>query len=625
MGTVGSPLILIADDTAEVRHLFKLKLGKPINPTSPTHDDLPTNYTIIEASNGREALQLFEECAPDLVLLDIMMPELDGIEVCHRLRQLPTGKAVPILMITAFDATDIIQRAFAAGATDFITKPVNWSILFHRVSRLLATHQAQLQLQAQQEFTTALISSLSVATVVLNTQHQVVYWNKAIEELTGITASQMLGTINHLWSAFYTEPRPTLADIIIDGNYTDLVKLYPYYQKSKLNPDAVYGESWFDAVGGKRRYLAFESTPIYDTQGILLAAATILQDRTQQRLVEEKLAESEANFRAVLEGSLDAFLLLKPVVSVKPSKEVEIVKIDKEKEEATETTTIDDFIFTEVNQVGETLLRRNRADLLGQSLTAMYPTTATNGVFETIRQATTTGKNAEIEIAITQPEVRAKWLRIQVVPLGVQSGGVAAICHDITQHKQKEAELSQQAYYDSLTGLPNRVLFGERVEQVLRTVKMREEQGSISKSFAICFLDLNHFKQVNDTYGHNVGDLLLQAVATRLKSSLRSEDTVARMGGDEFCILLPEVENRQVVEAVVARLKEELAPVFSLKVAVESENATGGGDRVVGELHELNMSASIGISFYPEDGRDIATLLAHSDKKMYSAKRNRTE
>lgn len=622
MGIASAPLILIADDTAEARQLLKLKLG---NSKNFSLEKPPKNYNLIEASNGVEALQRFEECSPDLVLLDIMMPDLDGIEVCRKLRQLPNGRDVPILMVTATSDAQMIKEAFAAGATDYVTKPVDWLVLNHRISHLLNIRQAQLQLQAQRDFTTALVSSLSVATVVVNIEHQVVYWNKAIEALTGIKAEEIVGT-DRLWSAFYPSQRPTLADIIIDGNYADLVKLYPNYERSNLNPEAIYGERWFEAVGGKRRYIAFESTPIYDSEGILIAAATTLQDRTQQHLVEERLAESEANFRAALDGSLDAFLLLKPVFSSDDSS-VEGVNVETQAqngairpEETGAKAKVVDFIFTEVNQVGENLIGLSRVEILGQRLTVMYPTSLTNGFLDTTIKATATGRIAEIEISITQPEVQAKWLRIQVVPLKVQSGGVAAICHDISQHKRVEAELSQQAYYDSLTGLPNRVLFRERVEQVLRTVKMREETDEASvKGFAICFLDLNRFKQVNDTYGHTVGDLLLQAVATRLKSSLRSEDTVARMGGDEFCILLPEVESKQAAEIVVARLKETLAPVFKLKVAVEAIGTEDGG------LHELNMSASIGISFYPEDGRDIETLLDYSDKKMYGAKRRRAE
>lgn len=143
------------------------------------------------------------------------------------------------------------------------------------------------QLKQQKEFTANLIQQSAVATVVINRQHQVVFWNKAVEELTGVQASQIIGTANH-WRAFYAEPRPTLGDIIIDQNYDVLSSLYTNYTyPSPLASGAIHAQGWFTNLNGKRRYLTFDASPVYSSAGELIAAITTLQDHTAQRLAEE--------------------------------------------------------------------------------------------------------------------------------------------------------------------------------------------------------------------------------------------------------------------------------------------------------------------------------------------------
>ncbi len=172
-----------------------------------------------------------------------------------------------------------------------------------------------------------------------------------------------------------------------------------------------------------------------------------------------------------------------------------------------------------------------------------------------------------------------------------------AIFSDITERKQREELIAHQAFHDALTGLPNRVLFLDRLEQALVQAKR-----SKSRTTAVMFLDLDRFKLINDTLGHDAGDALLREVALRLRACVRASDTVARMGGDEFTILLPEIGDRAAAQGVAQKILD------AMQVAV----TLAGQPSVI--------TTSIGISLFPADGRDADTLMKHADAAMYQVK-----
>lgn len=167
---------------------------------------------------------------------------------------------------------------------------------------------------------------------------------------------------------------------------------------------------------------------------------------------------------------------------------------------------------------------------------------------------------------------------------------------DITQAKEQQDILELMAHYDVLTKLPNRVLFADRFSQAVAHCK---RSGSM---LAICFVDLDDFKPVNDTYGHDVGDQLLVEVANRLKSNVREEDTISRFGGDEFAIIFRDVESVEECEEMLKRIHQSIAQPYH-----------------VDDLR-LNISASSGVSFYTQENDDLDTLLRHADQSMYQAK-----
>jgi diguanylate cyclase (GGDEF)-like protein/PAS domain S-box-containing protein len=161
--------------------------------------------------------------------------------------------------------------------------------------------------------------------------------------------------------------------------------------------------------------------------------------------------------------------------------------------------------------------------------------------------------------------------------------------------KQKEM-LHYQAHHDSLTGLANRTLFHDRLEQ---SIKKADRD---SKKIALFFIDLDHFKEINDSLGHNVGDEVLKIVSKKLEETIRHQDTLARLGGDEFTIIIEGINEVQDVTFLAKKILEELSTP------------------VVVDKHELYISSSIGISFYPDDGKSVADLLKYADSAMYKAK-----
>jgi diguanylate cyclase (GGDEF)-like protein/PAS domain S-box-containing protein len=168
--------------------------------------------------------------------------------------------------------------------------------------------------------------------------------------------------------------------------------------------------------------------------------------------------------------------------------------------------------------------------------------------------------------------------------------------YDLSERKQSEELIRHMAHHDPLTGLSNRTLFQQRLGQLITHARRRQE------SVATMFLDLDQFNQINDSFGHAVGDMVLREISSRLSACLRESDALARWGGDEFVVALatPDVHqtSRQVAEMMLAALSE---PVFA-------------------EKHELHLSGSIGISLYPTDGLDVQTLLRAADTAMYHAK-----
>jgi diguanylate cyclase (GGDEF)-like protein len=243
----------------------------------------------------------------------------------------------------------------------------------------------------------------------------------------------------------------------------------------------------------------------------------------------------------------------------------------------------------DVNPAAVALLARRAGDLVGRRVATLLSDLAQPMDFP---------DPGVYDVQINASE-RPRDLELVVTPLEDARGATAGrvlVFRDVTERRELERELRRLAYTDRLTGLPNRALFHDRLD---RALVMAERHNS---SVAVLFLDLDRFKIINDSLGHEVGDQVLVAVAERLRRCLRAEDTLARLGGDEFAILLPEISNRRDTHLVTDKCLAALSD-----------------PELIGS-YELTVNASIGVAVSPGDGVDVQHLLRSADAAMYRAK-----
>ncbi len=422
---VSPPLVLVVDDDVTIRFLACEALEY-------------AGFAIEEAESGKEALTAFERLRPSIVLLDVMMPEMDGFETCVKLRQLPGGDRTPVILLTGLDDEESIGRAYTVGATDFMIKPFNEVILVNRMRYILKASRTLQELWDSQ----ARLDNAQRIAHLGNWE-----WNSETNELSG-------------------------------------------------------------------------SDEFYRVLGL--------------------------GHRAAL--PLDSFLHC-----VEPD--------DRESV-------------------------RNAFD-----------------------EAVHGGLPVDLRQRIISPNGTQRIVHLQseaVVEVGGKTVNITGTIQDISELQRFEEKIHFLAHYDSLTRLPNRALFRDRVDQALAYAKRH------GTNVATMFLDLDRFKRVNETLGHQVGDMLLQQVAERLRNTVRDSDsvsriggemgTMARLGGDEFTVLLTGMTHSEHAAKVAKCILQVLARPFHL-----------------GE-HEVTVTGSLGIACYPEDGKDVDELLKHADIAMYSAK-----
>ena len=194
-------------------------------------------------------------------------------------------------------------------------------------------------------------------------------------------------------------------------------------------------------------------------------------------------------------------------------------------------------------------------------------------------------------------EAYPEWLNVVLVKdFQDRIANIVVIFHDITDIKLKEEQITYQANHDALTGLPNRALLSDRLNQTIAHAERKNE------NFAVVFLDLDHFKRINDSLGHQAGDILLKQTAKRIKSCLREGDTISRQGGDEFVIILPGASTVEETTEAVRRISTVLERPFSI------------------QGRDLFVTTSMGITFFPDDAKDAETLIKNADMAMYQAK-----
>lgn len=319
------------------------------------------------------------------------------------------------------------------------------------------------------------------------------------------------------------------------------------------------------------RLMDVEATARRFTLGGRTAWLTLINDVTERKRAEAALLESEEQFRQ-LAGNI-------PQV----------------------------FWITDVTQREALYISPAVENLLGwpMQLVRARPRLLIGAVHKEDRRRVQDGRKFAREggydetYRIVRPDGSMRWVRDRAFPVYDAAGAVyriAGITEDITDRKEAEERLMHLAHYDVLTSLPNRVLFYDRLKQALAQAKRNQWVT------AVMFIDVDRFKNVNDTLGHAVGDRLLQLVSERLIHSVRTGDTVGRLGGDEFAIVLSNLANAQDVNLVAQKIMASFKEPFKLESA------------------EIYVTASIGITLYPDDSTEQDTLIKNADAAMYRAK-----
>jgi len=408
-------------------------------------DDIPANlaiavdyledrgFNVIVAQDGEEGLERAKLVQPDLILLDVMMPGIDGFETCRRLKRVDSTRDIPVIFMTALaDTTDKV-KAFAAGAVDYVSKPFQVEELLARITTHLTLRTAQKRL---------------------------------------------------------------------------------IVQNAQLNTSEIRYRRLFETAKDGIFLLDFETGQITDVN----LSVIDMFGYSREHFLDKKLWD------------------------VQPFKDIPACRTGFSELQTTEHISFDHWSLK-------------------------------------------TRDKSQVDVEFVGNVYRVDDARI-----------VQCNIRDITGRKQAEARIRYLALHDALTGLPNRILLQDRLTQaVALACRHRHRVG-------VLMLDLDHFKHINDSLGHHIGDGLLEAVSVRLKACLRDTDTVARLGGDEFVIVLTAVSDDQNIEDVVQKLLASLLEAFHI------------------EGHELRVSGSIGISRYPYDGESPGVLLRASDTAMYAAK-----
>jgi diguanylate cyclase len=383
-----------------------------------------------------------------------------------------------------------------------------------------------------------------------------------------------------------------LLDLIMPGVSGHDVLEYAARERLSCKIIVVSGDSSFSGVKHALHCGAFDFVKKpYEARELVATMENALRERRQEAdhaLLNQELRESEALHRFIVNRSPDLVYML-----------------DR------------NGCFTFLNDRVESLLGYRKDELIGRHYSEIVDDDHVEHVrhiFNERRTGHRVATNVEVRLKSRVQRRGARmshgqsvWM--ELTAMGVYNDprertrdgfvGTYGTARDVTERKQAEEVINFQAYHDLLTHLPNRALLKDRLALAIA------QAGRNKRKLAVMFLDLDRFKVVNDTLGHTMGDRLLKAVANRLQSCLRSGDTLARFGGDEFMLLLPEVRTRDDVVVIADKILDRLAAPFTI------------------DGHDLFVGASIGIAMYPEAGDNEDALIQNADVAMYHVKGNR--
>ncbi len=485
---------------------------------------------------------------------------------------------VPTTLELAFDAVPVAEcRHYRV---QFATTPapdggVNVVAVCFDVT---ASKQAKAQLREREAFLETLLEMIPVPVFSKNREGRYLYLNKAFEEFLGRDKAHFIGKT------------------VFEAHQHELASTY------HANDDALFLE------GGVQRYesrvrnasdhvreVEFTKSVFRDREGTPAGLIGAILDVTERQ-------QAAAERRAQYENMLQLNQRLEGKAGELEDARSHLLGV---------LQTIPDFVWLKdtegvylfCNPAYERLIGKPEADIVGKSDCDFYSEEEAAFCREKDLQAIEAGRICINEEWVTYPDTgRRALLETRKVPMRAADGrvkGVLGVARDITERKRFEDTLHRMAYYDPLTSLPNRTLFNERLRQTVADALPDRRPLS-----GVVMLDMDRFKDVNDTFGHAAGDELLREAAKRLLPCVRPGDTVARLGGDEFAILLPDVRERRTLENIAKTILRQFDAPFELD---------GKG---------VFVSCSIGIALYPNDSAEAGDLLKYADSAMYFAKQS---
>jgi len=536
------PRILYIEDDETLAQLVKRRLARQ-------------DFNIELSPNGQSGLSMLQQSDYDALIVDYQLPDMSGLDVLRWIVE--NAISVPVIMVSGQDNIRVAVEALNLGCQDYLIKdgtgyfellPLHLNVVIEHRKLELQKRQADLDIAEAQDSLARAQGLAHIGNWEWRTGNEHAWWSEeeyrifGVEknvDVHGVPASQYLDRIH-----------PDDREFVVK-TITDKCSEFEYrIQRSD----------------GSVRWIHAKNEVEFDADGQVSRCFGIDQDITERKLSEKRLLLAQQVFNTTTEGIMVADVDLK-IISVNPA----FTKITGYEEE--------DVIGKPSN-----ILKSGKHDRLFYQQMWHDLTTKNSWAGEIWNR----NKNGEIY---------PSWLSIAL--MRDEQGKVeqyVSVCSDITKHKEAEKLIEFQANYDALTKLPNRNLFNDRLALAL-AVAQRDK-----RCLALLFLDLDKFKWVNDTFGHRAGDALLQEVANRLTSVLRESDSVSRMGGDEFTIILNDLEQGLDAEIIAEKILAQLAEPFFL------------------DSNELVITGSIGITIYPDDGKDIETLYRHADDAMYAAK-----
>ena len=497
------------------------------------------------AASAEKALALLEKELPDVVLMDInIQGELDGIQTTAIIQQ---DYHVPVIYLTAYSEEKTLSRARETHPYGYLLKPFSERELHVMIQVTIERYQADIKLKKNEEHLNLALDAARLGTWEISDDSREIFIGKS-------PRGTLLPVSN--WERFYGS--------IIDADKDSVEQAITTLRKQS---DSALEIEFRVKCGGKADcWYKLYGKSFGDDGHQDHRIVGVLQDTTDLHNVEDKLVQAATVFECTAEG---------------------IVILDKDRNVDCANEAfykITGFQAPEIEGKPLNFLSRQFLDV--ETRNKIWSEVKLHGQWQ-----------GEIKTLKKNDDLMYAWLNIGIVPGPEQDVlQYVLVISDITAIREAQDRLSRLAYFDSLTDLPNRMLILDRLKQALAKAKR-----NISR-VAVLFVDLDNFKRINDTMGHQVGDAMLRSVSSRLESVLRTSDTLGRLGGDEFVVIMEDVESRDAVTVVAEKLLSSLAQPLNISNT------------------EIVPTCSIGVSMFPDDSANHDELLQMADTAMYAAK-----